>query len=151
MLSFILYYVYKDFVYEDFESDVRESSTVRESSPAIDTCDITNDLLQITVKCTFLKNSMATGLQVIAQQNGSNGIRKLYADYTTDRETPATIVVNEDGYMYLVSVFAIREGRGIVDSSVEYTEQLIIPEIPVTTSTTPANSMWYKLTVVYNT
>ena len=62
---------------------------------------------------------MATGFQMIAWLSNSSEVHKLYANKTTNRQTPASILVEENG-TYQVTVFAIRGERGIVDSNAEY-------------------------------
>ena len=61
---------------------------------------------------------------MIAQQSNSSEVRKLYTNKTTDRQTPASVIVEENG-MYQVTVFATRGERGIVNSSVEYINMLM--------------------------
>ncbi len=70
---------------------------------------------------------MATGFQMIAQLSNSSEVHRLYANKTTDRQTLASVVVEENG-LYQVTIFAIREGSGIVDSSVEYSMSLMVNE-----------------------
>ena len=77
------------------------------------------------VECSYSSGSTATGFQVIAQQSNANQAHKLYINKTTDRQTPASVVVEENG-IYQITVFAIRGERGIVNSGVEYTQQLSV-------------------------
>ena len=77
------------------------------------------------VECSYPSGSTATGFQVIAQLSDSSEVHKLYANTTTDHQTPASVMVEENG-MYQVTVFAIRGESGIVDSSVEYMDQITV-------------------------
>ena len=86
----------------------------------------------IELECRYRGGSTATGFQVIVHQR--NEVEKLYVTQTHS-ETQASVVVREN-IMYQVVVFPIREESGIVGSSVEYLEQLIILNtIPFTTIT----------------
>ena len=97
------------------------------------------------VQCAYPNVSMATGFQVIAHQNASSQVHKLYVGQSTaDRQAPASVEVEEIG-VYLVTVFAIRGGSGIVNVNVEYSELVTIDDVdtpttpaPTTITTTPA-------------
>ena len=58
---------------------------------------------------------------MIVQRNMLNQVHKLYVEQTT--HTTATVEVEETG-VYQVSIFPLREGTGILDSNVEYTQQV---------------------------
>ena len=70
------------------------------------------------VQCIYPGDSIATGFQVIAQLSNSSKVHRLDVNKTTDRQTPVTVLVEEDG-QYLVTIFAIGEQRGILDSNIE--------------------------------
>ena len=86
------------------------------------------------VERAYPGDSIATGFQVIAQLSNSSGTHKLYANKSTDRQTPTSIVVEEIG-VYQVTIFTIREEIGIVDSNVEYSKQLIVNLMPIVDTT----------------
>ena len=77
------------------------------------------------VECAYPSNSAATGFQVIAQQIISSKVHKIYASKTSNCQTVASVLVEENG-LYQVTIFAIRGGRGIVDSTVEYSGLLTV-------------------------
>ena len=84
--------------------------------------------------CTYPNGSLATGFQVIAQQiSDSSQVHKLYVEQTT--HTTATVEVEETG-VYQVSIFPLREGTGILDSNVEYIEQVTVAEVTTEPPTT---------------
>ena len=59
---------------------------------------------------------MATGFQMIAQLDSSKEVHKLHINQSMDLQTPVTVEVEESG-VYQVTIFAIREGTGIVGRS----------------------------------
>ena len=84
--------------------------------------------------CTYPNGSLATGFQVIAQQiSDSSRVHKLYVEQTT--HTTAIVEVEETG-VYQVSIFPLREGTGILDSNVEYIEQVTVAEVTFAEVTT---------------
>ena len=91
------------------------------------------------VQCAYRNDSMATGFQVIAHHNASSQVHKLYIGQATDHQAPASVEVEEIG-VYLVTVFAIRGGGGIVNANVEYSELVTVGSVdtPPTITTTPA-------------
>ena len=50
---------------------------------------------------------------MIAQSSNSSEVHKLHVNQSIDLQTPVTVKVEESG-MYQVTIFAIREGTGIV-------------------------------------
>ena len=100
--------------------------TFQPSVMDIESCAVSTVFSIITVECTYSSNSLATGFQVIAQQiSNSSQVHKLYVEQTT--HTTATVEVEETG-VYQVSIFPLREGTGILDSNVEYTQQVSFVE-----------------------
>ena len=97
----------------------------------IESCSVSIDRFSIEAQCTYPSNSPATGFQMIA---GSSD-HKLYVEQTT--HTTATVEVEETG-VYQVSIFPLREGTGILDSNVEYTQQVTISNL-VPTVTEPTD------------
>lgn len=100
----------------------------------------------IVAECTYARNSVATGFQITAQLRNFSEAGKLYVNHTTSHQTQASVEVEESG-MYLVNIFAIRGERGLLDSTVEFREQLwvdvapsISPTAPPTPRTTTATS-----------
>ena len=65
-----------------------------------------------------------------------NEVHKLYVAQSMDLHTPVTVPVERDGE-YQVSIFAIREGMGILGSGVGYTQQVMV-HTPSMESTTPS-------------
>ena len=97
-------------------------STIGPEYEYLEGCSISG-LHNITVQCTY-SDSQATGFQVIVQQiSDSSQVHKLYVEQTT--HTTATVEVEETG-VYQVSIFPLREGTGILDSNVEFMEQVTI-------------------------
>ena len=88
----------------------------------IESCSVSIDQFSIEAQCTYPSNSPATGFQMIAHLTGSSD-HKLYVEQTT--HTTATVEVEETG-VYQVSIFPLREGTGILDSNVEFMEQVTI-------------------------
>ena len=91
-----------------------------------ESCRATTSLGAIRVEC----DTIASGFQVIVQLNDVREVHKLYVNHTMGR-TPVTVSVERDGE-YLVSVLAIREGIGILESTVQFKFQVM-----VTVGTTP--------------
>ncbi len=80
--------------------------------------------------CTFFTNSTnttsATGFQLIAQlASSSEEVGRIYTSHTTDRFDPASVQVEVNG-TYWLTVLPIVEGRRILGSTVEYTEQISV-------------------------
>ncbi len=102
----------------------------------LESCRIVRSLDRIIVQCAYHDDSTATGFQVIAQLSNSSEVPRLYANKTTDRQTPASVVVEENG-LYQVTIFAIRGERGIVD---EYMNLLMVEDALITTTTVDKNT-----------
>ena len=78
----------------------------------------------IWAECSYPNSSFAAGIQVIVQSANVNEVHKLYVNQSMDLHTPVTVPVERDGE-YQVSIFAIREGIGILGSGVGYTQQVM--------------------------
>ena len=88
------------------------------------------------MKCAYPGDpgAMVTGFQVIAHPTYFDQLGKLYANYITDFQTSAIVEVEQNGE-FLVSVFPVLGETGIVNSSVEYTEVVVVEDLLTTTST----------------
>ena len=89
----------------------------------------------IRAKCAYPGDSgaMVTGFQVIAQPTNFAGLGKLYANYTSEGQTSVVFEVEQNGE-FLVSVIPVLGETGIVNSSVEYTEVVIVDNFLTSTS-----------------
>ena len=65
---------------------------------------------------------MVTGFQMIAQSSSSS---KVHVNQSMDLQTPVTVEV-ESGVYYVVTIFATREGTGIVGANVGYTTRVLV-------------------------
>ena len=117
------------------------------SNSLLESCMVTRSSSHnIIVECAYPGDSIATGFQVIAQLlSNSSDVHKLYVSKTTDRQTLVSVLVEENG-LYQVTVFAIRGERGIVDSNVEYSAQLIVNLLPVVDTTEAGVDTTSKIT-----
>ena len=92
----------------------------------------------IRAKCVYPGDSggMVTGYQVIAQPTDFDqlAIGKLYAGHTLECQTSAIVEVEQNGE-FLVSVIPVLGETGIVNSSVEYSEVVVVEDLPTATST----------------
>ena len=94
-------------------------------------CTVTSSSGLIWALCS---SSFAAGIQVIVQSTNASEVHKLYVNQSMDLHTPVTVPVERDGE-YQVSIFAIREVTGILDSSVHYRGVTVIRK-SVTSATT---------------
>ena len=62
---------------------------------------------------------------MIIQSTNVSEVHKLYVNQSVDLHTPVTVPVERDGE-YQVSIIAIREGMGILESGVGYTQQVMM-------------------------
>ena len=88
-------------------------------------CTLTYSSGLILAVCTHPNSSFTDGIQVIVQSANVSEVHKLYVNQSMDLDTSVTIPVERDGE-YQVSIFAIREGKGILRSGVGYTQQVIV-------------------------
>ena len=100
-------------------------------------CSITISSGSILAECSPINGVLVTGFQMIAQLSDSSEVHKLHINQSMDLQTPVTVEVEESG-VYQVTIFAIREGTGIVDSIIVqyYSEQVYVTDeiIAMTTS-----------------
>ena len=82
------------------------------------TCSFRGSSGLILAECSPINSALVTGFQMIAQLSDSSEVHKLHVNQSMDLQTPVTIEVEEDG-MYQVTIFAIREGTGIVSLDVQ--------------------------------
>ena len=101
--------------------------------------DFSRSALLALDRNTSLNHTLTTrtGYQVIAQLSEPSEVHKLYTNQSTAPLTPVTVLVERDG-VYQVTIFAIRGGRGILDSDVMYTQQVMVDSSNL--STDPANT-----------
>ena len=77
---------------------------------------------------------MVTGFQVIAQPTNFDELGKLYANYTSEGQTSVVVEVEQNGE-FLVSVIPVLGETGIVNSSVEYSEVVVVEDLLTATTT----------------
>ena len=94
----------------------------------------------IRAKCAYPgdSGSIVTGFQVIALSVDFDRLGKLYANYTSEGQTSATVEVEQNGE-FLVSVIPVLGETGIVNSSVEYSEVVVVEDLLTATGITLAN------------
>ena len=81
--------------------------------------------------------SLTSGFQVIARLSDASEAQKLYVNQSMDPHTQVTVEVERDG-LHQVTIFPIREGRGILDSNAE--THAIIVELSITGTTAESDS-----------
>ena len=77
---------------------------------------------------------MVTGFQAIVQPADSDQLGKLYANHTSGSQTSVTVEVEQNG-KFLVSVIPVLGETGIINSSVEYAEVVVVEDLLAATST----------------
>lgn len=86
----------------------------------LENCRISKtDLASVEVECAFRSDSTATGFEVIIQNSNRTEVSKLHVGQAINRQDRVSFEVEMD-QKYQVSIFAIREGAGILDTNVEY-------------------------------
>ena len=75
---------------------------------------------------------MVTGFQVIAQPADFDQNGKLYAGHNLEYQTSAIVEVEQNGE-FLVSVIPVLGETGIVHSSMEYSEVVVVEDLLTTT------------------
>ena len=98
-------------------------------------CSIETLTLLIRAKCAY-SGAMVTGFQVIARPADfdRSPLGKLYAGHTLECQTSAIVEVEQNGE-FLVSVIPVLGETGIVNSSVEYSEVVVVEDLLTTTRT----------------
>ena len=99
-------------------------------------CSVETSSLLIRVKCAYPGDSdaMVNGFQVIAQPANFGKIEKLYANHTLNGQTSAIVEVEQNGE-FQVSVIPVLGETGIVNSSVEYSEVVVVEDLLTATGT----------------
>ena len=99
----------------------------------------------IWAECSYQCSSFAVGIQVIVQSTNISEVHKLYVNQSMGLHTPVTVPV-ERGGEYRVSIFAIRNGTGILGSTVQYMTVLVRTSatISATTSDVSTHSRSYS-------
>ena len=82
-------------------------------------CTVNSTSLLIWALCNLPGSSFAAGIQVIVQSTNVSEVHKLYVNQSMDLNTPVAVPVERDG-KYHISIFAIREGMGILESTWQY-------------------------------
>ena len=97
-------------------------------------CSIETFPLLIRVKCAYPGDSgaMVTGFQVTAQPDDFAQVGKLYAGHTLECKTSVVVEVEQNGE-FLVSVIPVLGETGIVNSSVEYSEVVVVEDMLIAT------------------
>ena len=70
---------------------------------------------------------------MIVQSTSFMYVRKLLINHTTDSSSPVEVEVEQDGE-YLVTVYSIKRGRGIVHDSTPHQQRIIISTVVITQS-----------------
>ena len=87
------------------------------------------------MKCDVSSNSV-TGLQVTAQSiETADYVGTLYTNHSSDPQATVTVQVERTG-MHHVSVFPVLGERGILDTSAEYKEEVMVEDMPYQGTTT---------------
>ena len=99
-------------------------------------CSVETFPFLIRVKCAYPGDSgrVVTGFQVIAQPADFDRLGKLYAGHTIVCQTSAIVEVEQNGE-FLVSVIPVLGETGIVNSSVEYSEVVVVEDLLTATLT----------------
>ena len=92
-------------------------------------CSVTYVDDVISAMCSYSGGSSVTGFQIIVQLNNVDEVHKLHINSTTEHLSPepVTVQVKENG-SYHVAIFPIMGERGIVDTTIVYS-QVLSPNI----------------------
>lgn len=98
------------------------------------------------MRCTIFDDTY----QVMAHLVTNN--EKLYINHSVSPETPVTVSVERDGE-YLVSIFSVREGMGMLGSGEGYSQLVMVTPLIVSTTaaqknyifTTPGNCVYMNV------
>ena len=90
-------------------------------------CDILISGLVVSVLCSHSPTSSSTGFMLVVQEKSVNGARRLLVNSTEQVEPQGPVTVEvAGGGAYQVTVFPIREGMGVLDSNVAYSEEIAV-------------------------
>ena len=102
--------LYEDTVFNDLECTVKDSAGVISA-----VCDYSGN------------NSSVTGFQIIVQLNNADEVHKLYINGTTEHLSPGSVTVQvEENGTYHVAIFPIMGERGIVDTTIVYSQEISV-------------------------
>ena len=81
----------------------------------------------ISAMCSYSGDSSVTGFQIIVQLNNVDEVHKLYINGTTEHLSPGPVIVRvEESGSYHVTIFPVMGDRGIVDTTIAYSEVLSV-------------------------
>ena len=84
----------------------------------------------ISAMCFYSGSSSVTGFKIIVQLNNIDEVHKLHINGTTQHLSPGPVTVQvEKSGSYHVAIFPIMRERGIVDTTIAYSE-VLSPNIP---------------------
>ena len=77
----------------------------------------------ISAMCSYSGGSSVTGFQMIVQMNNVDEVHKLHINCTTEHLSPGPVTAQvEENGTYKVAIFPIMGERGIVDTTIVYSE-----------------------------
>ena len=93
------------------------------TSSVLQNCSVTYVDDVISVMCSYSGGLSVTGFQIIVQLNDVDEVHKLHINCTTEHLSPGTVTVQmEESGSYHVVIFPIMGERGIVDTTIAYSE-----------------------------
>lgn len=96
-------------------------------------CDVSTSMLVINVTCTYA-NNMASGFLVVVKSSVLAREGTIYAERVEKTSNSATIEVEENGE-YFVFIIPTLQDTGIVDSMVEYMENVMVESTGMSSGT----------------
>ena len=95
------------------------------SSKEIEDCSVTYVDDVISAMCSYSNDSSITGFQMIVQLNNIDEVHKLYVNGTNEHQSPGPVIVRvEENEKYQVAIFPILSNRGIVNTTMAYSQVL---------------------------
>ena len=77
----------------------------------------------ISAMCSYSGGSSVTGFQIIVQLNNVTEVHKLHINSTTEHLSPGPVTIRvEESGTYHVAIFPIMKERGIVDTTIVYSQ-----------------------------
>ena len=98
----------------------------------IQSCGVFASFGWLKVNCVF-SNDTVTGIQVLAQSTEMVDFSILHANQSSGSQTTVTVQLERTG-MHQVFVFPILGESGILGTSAEYTQQVMVPSQGMTTA-----------------
>ena len=81
----------------------------------------------ISAMCSYSGGSSVTGFQIIVQLNNVDEVHKILINSTTEHLSPGPVTVEvEENGTYHVAIFPIMGERGIVDTTIAYSQVLSV-------------------------